>query len=174
MAVIQLSEGFQVPPEGVYTFKIVEAKFDTQFQEVKLKLKTGEGYTDREQYSLINSDGTPNEAALGAFSYLARCAMDIPDLSDIDPEKLVGHFIKATVTHSQTESKKTKGRMLTFANLSEIETGSETEWNAAAQIRAAQGQTVSSISTPPVIGINAAPRTAAGFDLDALFGKKKN
>lgn len=173
MAKVQLSDSFQVCPEGIHTFKIIEAKYDTQFQVITLKLKTGDGYIDREQYSLVNSDGEINEAALGSFSYMARCAFGDPDLQDIDPEKLVGFFVKAKVTHTQSESKKIPGKILTFSNLSEIEPGDPNDWNAALQAkneRITARTTGQSVAPTPTI--NQAQRSAAGFDLDALFGKK--
>lgn len=168
MARIQLTDAFLTIPEGVHTFKIIKSVYDKQFQVLKLTLKTGDGYVDTERYSIFDEQGEVNEAALGSLSYLARCATGIPDLQDLDTDKLVGCYIKGKITHK--ENKKNPARP--FANLSEVEAGNSDDWNAATKAVEAKAQAMAQQTATAPAAAQEAPRTAAGFDLDALFGRK--
>lgn len=168
MAQIHLTDAFPICPEGVHTFKIIKSVYDNQFQILKLTLKTGDGYVDTERYSLFDEQGEANEAALGSLSYLARCATGIPDLQDLNTDILVGCYIKGKITHK--ENKKNPSRP--FANLSEIEAGNPDEWNAATKAVEAQAQVIAQRTVAAPTATQETPHSAAGFDLDALFGRK--
>ena len=117
MARITMTGGFQIMPEGEQVLLITAAEYDEDFGKAIFTLANAKGHTCQERFSLLNQDNTPNEKALGAFSFFAKTAMNDFDLEDIDPEELVGHYIKAEVIHNKVESKKEPGKMMTFVNL---------------------------------------------------------
>lgn len=164
---------FTVCPEGEHLFRISKVVVDEEFQLINLTLTTPDGYTDMERYQLINSDGEINDGAVGAFSILARAALQMGNVEEIDPKILLNHYIKATVTHTVLESNKKKGQMVTFTSISNI--GNTTKEEYDAQKTAKQSSVAQTVSTPkpaapaPV----SVPKKADGkIDLDALFGGK--
>lgn len=161
MPKIKLSDStFTVCPEGEHLFLITKVEQDSKNPAlIVLTFKTPDGYTDVENYRLMNDDGTKNEGALGAFSRVAKCAFRDQGLEEVEPKGLVGKPIKATVEHTQKESR-TTGKMLTFTSLTNIESVTVEEWNAA--YTAAKSKTAA--PTP-------APAAKPKFDLNAIFGK---
>ena len=119
MARIPMTGGFQTIPEGVHVLKITKAEYDEDFGKAIFTLANVNGLTCLERFNLLNNDNTPNEKALNAFSFFAKTAMNDFDLVDVDPEELVGHYIRAEVIHNKVESKKEPGKMVTFVNLGE-------------------------------------------------------
>ena len=146
MARITMTGGFQTIPEGVQVLKIVDAQYDEDFGKAIFTLANAKGATCREQYSLLKQDGTPNEKALNAFSFFAKNAMNDFDMEDVDPNELVGHYIRAEIIHNKVPSTKDPTKMTTFVNLG---------------------------NKSPADGFDGAPTTpkAAGLDLAALLGK---
>ena len=144
MARITMTGGFQIMPEGEQVLKITTAEYDEDFGKVTLTLANAKGQTCQERFSLLNQDGTPNEKALGAFSFFAKNAMNDFDMEDVDPVELVGHYIKAEVIHNKVPSTKDPSKMMTFVNLG---------------------------NKSPADGFEGAPTPkAAGLDLSALLG----
>ena len=147
MARIPMTGGFQIMPEGEQVLKITKAEYDEDFGKAIFTLENAKKQTCQERFSLLNQDGSPNEKALGAFSFFAKTALNDFDIEDVDPVELVGHYIKAEVIHSKVESKKEPGKMLTFVNLG---------------------------SKSPADGFEGAPAApapkASGLDLSALLG----
>lgn len=164
---------FEVCPEGEHIFMISKAEQDETGMSVKLTLKTPDGYTIVKTYNLYNSDGELNELAVGTFTLVARRAMKNPVMMSVEPKELKGKLIKAKVEHVEKTSTKT-GKLLTFANIKNIETATADEWNA--QYTAIQNRqsaaSAATASVPAPTPVTEAPKTAAGFDLDALFGRK--
>ena len=119
MARIPMTGGFQIMPEGEQVLKITKAEYDEDFGKAIFTLTNAKGQTCQERFSLLNQDNTPNEKALGAFSFFAKTAMNNFDLEDVDPEELVGRYIRAEVIHNKVESKKEPGKLMTFVNLGE-------------------------------------------------------
>lgn len=117
MARIPMTASFQLIPEGEQVLKIVEAKYDEDFGKAEFKLVNVKGASCLERFSLLNQDGTPNEKALGAFSYFAKTALNNFDIEDVDPTELVGHYIRAEVIHNKVPSTKDPTKMMTFVNL---------------------------------------------------------
>lgn len=107
MSIIKLSSGYQMIPEGTYTFKIEAVSYDENFGKLDVTLKTENGLTHHEKYNLLNDQGEVVEGAIISFTYLAKAALNNPDLTQVDPNDLVGHFFAATVEHEPYESKKT-------------------------------------------------------------------
>ena len=117
MARIPMTGGFQTMPEGEQVLKITKAEYDEEFGKVIITLANAKGQTCQERFSLLNNDNTPNEKALGAFSFFAKTAMNDFDMEDVDPEELVGHYLRAEIIHNQAPSRKDPSKMTTFVNL---------------------------------------------------------
>ena len=119
MARIPMTGGFQIMPEGEQVLKITKAEYDEDFGKAIFTLENAKGQTCMERFSLLNQDNTPNEKALGAFSFFAKTAMNDFDLVDVDPVELVGRYIRAEVIHNKVPSTKDPTKMMTFVNLGE-------------------------------------------------------
>ena len=117
MARIPMTAGFQRIPEGEHVLKITKAEYDEDFGKVTFTLENVKGQSCQERFGLLNQDNTPNEKALGAFSFFAKTAMNDFDLVDVDPVELVGHYIRAEVIHNKVPSTKDPTKMMTFVNL---------------------------------------------------------
>ena len=117
MARITMTGGFQIMPEGEQVLKITKAEYDEDFGKAIFTLENAKGQTCQERFSLLNLDNTPNEKALGAFSFFAKTAMNNFDMEDVDPDELVGHYIRAEVIHNKVPSTTEPGKMKTFVNL---------------------------------------------------------
>ena len=117
MARIPMTGGFQIMPEGEHVLKITAAEYDEDFGKAIFTLTNAKGQTCQERFSLLNQDGGPNEKALGAFSFFAKTALNDFDIEDVDPEELVGHYIKAEVIHNKVPSVKDPTKTMTFVNL---------------------------------------------------------
>jgi hypothetical protein len=112
-----MTGGFQIMPEGEQVLKITAAEYDEDFGKAIFTLSNAKGQTCQERFSLMNQDGSPNEKALGAFSFFAKTALNDFDIEDVDPEELVGHYLKAEVIHNKVPSTKDPSKMMTFVNL---------------------------------------------------------
>ena len=145
MARIPMTGGFQIMPEGEQVLKITAAEYDEDFGKVTFTLANAKGQTYQERFSLLNQDNTPNERALGAFSFFAKTALNDFDIEDVDPVELIGHYLKAEVIHNKVPSTKDPAKMMTFVNLG---------------------------SKSPADGFDSVPAApkAAGLDLSALLG----
>ena len=147
MARIPMTGGFQIMPEGEQVLKITAAEYDEDFGKAIFTLANAKGQTCQERFSLLMQDGSPNEKALGAFSFFAKTALNNFDIEDVDPVELVGHYIKAEVIHNKVPSTKDPTKMMTFVNLG---------------------------SKSPADGFEGAPAApvakASGLDLNALLG----
>ena len=144
MARIPMTGGFQIMPEGEQVLKVTKAEYDEDFGKLIFTLENVKGQTCQERFSLLNVDGTPNEKAMGAFSFFAKNVMNDFDMEDVDPVELVGHFIKAEVIHSKVPSRNDPNKTVTFVNLG---------------------------SKSPASGFEGAPAPKAGLDLSALLGR---
>ena len=117
MARIPMTGGFQIMPEGEQVLKITAAEYDEDFGKAIFTLANAKGQTCQERFSLLMQDGSPNEKALGAFSFFAKTALNDFDIEDVDPVELIGHYIKAEVIHNKVPSNKDPNKTMTFINL---------------------------------------------------------
>ena len=99
MAKIGLSDGFSLIPEGTHVFKITGVSYKEAFGKLEVTMQTQSGAKHIERFSLLKADGSTNEGALNAFSYFAKTALQDFELSEIDHEDLVGHFIECDIEH---------------------------------------------------------------------------
>lgn len=110
---------YSILPEGEYVFLIYKAEYNETFGTLTVYLTTAEGKTLIEHYSLKTANDEPNEKALNAFSFFAKTALDNFELTEIDHEDIVGHYIRGKVTHTTSPSKKDPSKTVTFANIGE-------------------------------------------------------
>lgn len=119
MAKIGLSEGFSLIPEGTHVFKITAVNYKEDFGKLEVVMQTQSGAKHTERFSLLKSDGQPNEGALNAFSYFAKVALDDFSLVEIDHEDLLGHFVECDVEHDKQPSNKDPNKTVTFVRLAD-------------------------------------------------------
>ena len=116
MAKIGLSDGFSLIPEGTHVFKITGVSYKEAFGKLEVTMQTQSGAKHIERFSLLKADGSANEGALNAFSYFAKTAFE---LSEIDHEDLVGHFIECDIEHDVQPNKNKPDKTITFARLAD-------------------------------------------------------
>ena len=133
MAKIALSDGFSLLPEGEQVLKITDVKYKEAFGKLEIYMENASGVKHIERFSLLKSDGSSNDGAIAAFSYLAKCALDDYSLTEIDHKDLIGHFFKTTVEHDRVESNKKPGSYVTFARLGDKEPSSGFEAKTSAK-----------------------------------------
>lgn len=119
MAKIGLSEGFTLIPEGTHVFKITAVNYKEAFGKLEITMQTQSGAKHIERFSLLKTDGSPNEGALNAFSYFAKTALNDFSLTEIDHEDLVGCFIECDVEHDVQPNKNKPDKTVAFARLTD-------------------------------------------------------
>lgn len=161
MAKIGLSEGFTLIPEGTHVFKITAVNYKEAFGKLEITMQTQSGAKHIERFSLLKTDGSPNEGALNAFSYFAKTALNDFSLTEIDHEDLVGCFIECDVEHDVQPNKNKPDKTVTFARLADKRPSEG--WD--------EGEAPSSLA-PASKPAPAASQTAKkpSFDLNALLG----
>ena len=164
MAKIGLTEStWTVIPEGTHVFKITGVNYKEDFGKMEVKMETKEGLKHTERFSLLSSNGDPNQGALSAFSYFAKAALNNYNLTEIDHEDLVGHFIECDVEHDIRPSTKDPNKTVTFVQLRDKR--SSEGWDEAP----APEKSVAPAPTPaPAPTANEAEK--AKLDLYALLG----
>lgn len=160
MAKIGLSDGFTLIPEGTHVFKITAVNYKEAFGKLEITMQTQSGAKHIERFSLLKTDGSPNEGALNAFSYFAKTALNDFSLTEIDHEDLVGCFIECDVEHDVQPNKNKPDKTVTFARLADKR--SSEGWD--------EGEAPS--PTPASKPAPTASQTAKkpSFDLNALLG----
>ena len=98
-------------------------------------METQKGQKHIERFSLLKTDGQPNEGALNAFSYFAKTALNDFSLTEIDHEELIGCFIECDVEHDVVQSKQDPNKTVTFARLTEKRPSDGWEEEAPAPVK---------------------------------------
>ena len=119
MAKIGLSDGFSVIPEGTHVFQITAVNYKEAFGKMEISMQTQNGSKHIERFSLLKSNGEPNEGAMNAFSYFAKAALNDFDRTEIDDQELVGHFIECDVEHDVQPNKNHPDKTITFVRLAD-------------------------------------------------------
>lgn len=173
MARIPMTSGFRVIPEGTYVFRIYDASYDEEFGKIIVKLVNAQGATQTERFSIKDQNDEINEKSLNAFSYFAKTAMNDFTLDDVDPCELIGHYIRAEVSHTQLPSSKDPTKTVTFANLGDKSPADGFDTEPVARALNMTGGTAP--QQKPQAAQTPAPTAPAeepkkGLDLDALLG----
>ena len=143
---IKLTEGFSIIPEGTHIFQIIKVEHKATFGKIDITMATESGQRHIEKFTITKADGSVNEGAMRAFSFFAKTAFNNFALSEIEPEQLVGKFIKCTVSHDVLPNKNDPNKTVTFIRLGD---------------------------KSPASGFESTPTQAApvgGYDLSALLG----
>lgn len=117
MAKIGLTDGFKLIPEGSHVFKISKVDYKEEYGKMEITLETVDGLKHIERFNLLRNDGEVNDAAMNAFSFFAKTALNDFKVTEIDEQDLVGHFIRCTARHEEVESTKYPGRTTIFVRL---------------------------------------------------------
>ena len=119
MAKIGLTEGFSLIPEGTHVFQITAVNYKEAFGKMEVTMQTQGGSKHIERFSLLKTDGSPNEGALNAFSYFAKTALNNFSLTEIDHEDLVGCFMECDIEHDVQPNKNKPDKTVTFVRLAD-------------------------------------------------------
>lgn len=117
MAIIPMTSGFTVCPEGKHIFRIYKVDYNSDFGKLIVYMVTAQGITHTERFSLMNQDGSMNDKACNAFSFFAKTALNNFGLEEIDHTDLVNHYIGGEITHTVLPSTKDASKTITFANI---------------------------------------------------------
>lgn len=119
MAIIPMTSGFTICPEGRHIFRIYKVDYDADFGKLAVYLVNAQGITHIERFSLMNQDGGMNEKACNAFSFFAKTALNNFGLEEIDHTDLINHYIGGEIVHTVLPSKNDPTKTVTFANINE-------------------------------------------------------
>ena len=111
-------------PEGSHVFKITKVDYNERVGKLELTLTTKEGQNHVERFALKKDGKTYNEKALKALGYFSRVALNNWEINAIDPEKLAGHFIQATVSHDTQPHRDDPNKTITFIRLDDKKSAS--------------------------------------------------
>lgn len=129
MAKITLTGGFSPLAEGYYTFRVKSCEYKEDFGKLHFVLETKTGRTVFNDYNFgVNSE---NSGAINSFSFFARMVLNNPSAEEVDPEELVGKYVKAEVVHSTGTKLDEKGNPKIFVNLKNWESASGFEESAS-------------------------------------------
>lgn len=116
MARIALSQGgYKLVSEGTHTFTVKEVKYEEDFGKVQLRMETEKGEKHTEFFTF-----TDNDKALFAFTMTAKVLMQDNNITDIDPDDLVGKSMIATVEHETSASGKTYAKLTDKKSVEEV------------------------------------------------------
>ena len=76
MAIIPMTNGFKLIPEGNHILRIYDVEYDPDFGKLIVKMVNAKGVIHMERFFLMNNDGLPNDAAYYSFSCLAQAALN--------------------------------------------------------------------------------------------------
>lgn len=114
---INLSEGYSIIPVGTHVFQITDVDYNDAFGKISVTMKTVKGQKHVERFYLYKNNGEKNDAALNAFSFFAKTALQDFTRTQIDEKELIGKYIRCEVIHNEVESTKRAGQTMVFVNL---------------------------------------------------------
>lgn len=167
MAIIPMTSGFTLCPEGEHIFRIYKVDYDEEFGKLVVHLVNAQGVTHSERFTLMGGNGQINEGACNAFSFFAKTALNDFSLEAVDPQMLVDHYIKAEVTHTKLPSNKDPNKTITFANLGDKWTAEGFDTTPVPKALTLGKETAVSTAVPTAQPTPAP--TTTGLDLNALL-----
>ena len=117
MAIIPMTSGFTICPEGKHIFRIYKVDYDADFGKLVIHMVNAQGITHSERFSLMGANGEMNEKACNAFSFFAKTALNNFSIEEIDHTDLVNHYIGGEITHTALPSRNDPSKTITFANI---------------------------------------------------------
>ncbi len=167
MAIIPMTSGVTLCPEGEHIFRIYKVDYDEEFGKLVVHLVNAQGITHQERFTLMGGNGQINEGACNAFSFFAKTALNDFSLEAVDPQMLVDHYIKAEVTHTKLPSNKDPNKTITFANLGDKWTAEGFDTTPVSKALTL-GKETATPTAVPTAQPTPAPATT-GLDLNALL-----
>ena len=119
MAIIQMTGGFAVCPEGNHIFRIYKVDYDPDFGKLIVHMINAQGIKHSERFTLMKSDGEMNDKACNAFSFFAKTALNDFTIAEIDHTALVNHYIGGKIEHTNLPSRTDATKTITFANITD-------------------------------------------------------
>lgn len=119
MAIIPMTSGFTICPEGKHIFRIYKVDYDADFGKLVIHMVNAQGITHSERFSLMGANGEMNEKACNAFSFFAKTALNNFSIEEIDHTDLVNHYIGGEITHTNLPSRNDPTKNVTFANITD-------------------------------------------------------
>lgn len=119
MAIIPMTSGFAICPEGKHIFRIYKVDYDVDFGKLTVHLVNAQGITHIERFSLMSQNGEMNDKACNAFSFFAKTALNNFSIEEIDHNDLVNHYIGGEIVHTKLPSRNDPTKNVTFANITE-------------------------------------------------------
>lgn len=165
MAMIPMTSGFSICPEGVHVFRIYKVDYNEEFGKLIIHLINAQGITHQERFQLMSQGGAINEGACNAFSFFAKTALNDFSLEAVDPMMLVDHYIKANVTHDVVPSNKDPNKTMTFAHLGEKWAADGFDTQPVAKALTLGKETATPVVQPAV----PTPAPTTGLDLNSLL-----
>lgn len=167
MAIIPMTSGFTLCPEGEHIFRIYKVDYDEEFGKLVVHLVNAQGITHQERFTLMGGNGQINEGACNAFSFFAKTALNDFTLEAVDPQMLVDHYIKAAVIHTKLPSNKDPNKTITFANLGDKWTAEGFDTTPVPKALTLGKETATPTAVPTAQPTPA--QTTTGLDLNALL-----
>jgi hypothetical protein len=98
----KLQNKFPVLPEGeqLVCVKEVIDKDYAKFEKLTIVVENAEGVSCSMNFNFVKDDGTPNDGAEAAYTFMARALLHDANADEIDTDDLVGKFAIAEVTHT--------------------------------------------------------------------------
>lgn len=119
MAIIPMTSGFTVCPEGKHIFRIYNVTYDADFGKLAIYMVNAQGITHIERFSLMGQDGNMNDKACNAFSFFAKTALNDFTIEEIDHTDLVNHYIGCEIVHTEVPSRNDPTKTVKFTNTTE-------------------------------------------------------
>lgn len=119
MAIIPMTSGFAICPEGKHIFRIYQVDYNPDFGKLTVYMVNAQGVKHTERFSLMRQSGEMNEQACNAFSFFAKTALNNFEITEIDHNDLVDHYIGGTIAHTKSPSRNDPTKEVTFANMTE-------------------------------------------------------
>lgn len=120
MSKVSLVGGFTPIPEGSHVFQIAEVAYKEEYGKIEVKFKTSKGKTHIETYRISRKDGSTNDGAIKAFSFLAKTATQNYYLTEIEPTDIIGKFVRGVVTHNTQPNKTDPSKTVVFVNINDL------------------------------------------------------
>ena len=117
MAIIPMTSGFTICPEGKHIFRIYKVDYNADFGKLAVYLVNAKGVTHIERFSLMNQDGSMNDKACNVFSFFSKTALNNFELAEIDHTDLVNRYIGGEIVHTTSPSRNDPTKTMTFANI---------------------------------------------------------
>lgn len=119
MAIIPMTSGFAICPEGKHIFRIYQVDYNPDFGKLTVYMVNAQGVKHIERFSLMRQSGEMNEQACNAFSFFAKTALNNFTIEEIDHNDLVDHYIGGEIVHTKLPSRNDPKKEVTFANMTD-------------------------------------------------------